>query len=97
MNPENPTPEELTAFIGSSKLAFIVYMDGFERGYLEGQNAAQLQQEKQADMLVRRQRALEYLDTEARKVARSAADWVDVLKHRASPESAYVPMTGGFR
>lgn len=97
MNVENPTPEELTAFICSNRLAFTVYLDGYERGYLEGHKAARLDQEQKADMLVRRQRALEYLDTEVRQVARSAADWVDVLKHRAAPDSAYVPMTGGAR
>lgn len=97
MNTENPTREELTAFICSNKLAHIVYMDGFERGHLEGLKAAQLDNEEQADMLVRRQRALEYLDTEVRQVARSAADWVDVVKHRASAESAYIPMGGGTR
>lgn len=97
MNRQDPTPEELTTFICTNTLARIVYLDGYERGYLDGQHAAELTQEQHADLLVRRQRALEYLDTEARKVAKSAADWIDVAKHRASPDSAYIPMVGGVR
>lgn len=32
-----------------------------------------------------------------RTTARRAAKWIDVLAHRASPESAYVPMGGACR
>ncbi|WPU08087.1 hypothetical protein [Pseudarthrobacter oxydans] len=32
-----------------------------------------------------------------RTAARRAAKWIDVLAHRASPESSYVPMGGGKR
>lgn len=32
-----------------------------------------------------------------RTTARRAAKWIDVLAHRASPESAYVPMGGARR
>lgn len=34
---------------------------------------------------------------DVRTTARRAAQWIDVLKHRASKESCYVPMGGGMR
>ncbi|MEW1986381.1 hypothetical protein [Pseudarthrobacter oxydans] len=34
---------------------------------------------------------------DVRTTARRAAQWIDILKHRASPESCYVPMGRGRR
>lgn len=89
--------EEIAEMVANHSRAHDVYMQGRLDGYAAGYAAAQLQQEEWADLLVRRQRALEYLDTEARKVAVSAAEWVDVLAFRKSPESSYVPARGDSR
>ena len=34
---------------------------------------------------------------DVRTTTRQAREWIDVLAHRASPESAYIPMAGGSR
>lgn len=91
------SPEEISELVAQQSRARDVFLDGWARGYAAGQAAAQLDQEEWADMLVRRQRALEYLDTEVRKVAVSAADWIDVHKARTAPHSPYVPRHGDIR
>lgn len=91
------TPAEIEEAVCSHSRARDVYGAGYEAGYLAGIEAAQLTQEQQAELAARCFYALEISDIENRRLAKSAADFIEVDKARNAPGSAYIPRNGDSR
>lgn len=91
------TRDEITEAVCSHSRARDVYSAGYEAGYLAGMEAAQLTQEQQAELTARCFYALEISDIENRRLAKSAADFIDVDKARRVSGSSYIPRNGDSR
>lgn len=91
------TPDQITDAVCNHSRARDVYGAGYEAGYIAGMEAAQLSQEQQAELAARCFYALEVSDIENRRLAKSAAEWIDVEKARSAPASSYIPRYGDSR
>jgi hypothetical protein len=91
------TPEQIADAVCNHSRARDVFGAGYEAGYLAGMEAAQLSQEQQAELAARCFYALELSDIDNRRLAKSAADFIEVDNARNAPGSAYIPRSGDSR